>query len=344
MSAEGDAIARSESLEHRLNSLEERVNDLERENKQLREAVEEERAERRALVETLGDVDPTNAGLNDVTLAGAPIGRMFKSQKEEREALADYVLGQDGPSTREEIKEHIDSYGTLPKQLETGEMTVTHGGLTDAVRQRLLPIHEMWIDVREGREGKLPNDSVRRGARLFGRFIRKASGEASVGVDATYGTYSMDSKSAREILAGAGDMTASGKTMTVKRAMKAVQSMSKRQDCGCDTAEECEHAVVVWDNDGGHSITANKDEFNALMADVEAAINGEIGGSPDDTDDEGNSSEVAVDDESAFDELDGAEAVTNDEDDSVKGEVANTAVSHRDGPALDAEQPPTRDT
>lgn len=234
-------------------------------NKALRDELDTERRARRALVDTLGDTDPEVADFGDVSLTGAPIGRMFNSQKVERNTLVSHVLGEDGPSTKEGINEHIESHGTLLEQLETGKVTVTHGGLTDAVRQRLLPIHEMWIGVREGREEKVPSANVRRGARLFGRFIKKASGEASVGVDATYNTYSMESSTAREILAGAGNMTTSGETVTVKRAMKAVQSMTKRQDCGCDTAEECEHAVIVWNNDGGHTLVANKDEFNALM-------------------------------------------------------------------------------
>lgn len=339
-----DSEVIAKPVEQRLAALEDRVTELEAENEYLRGELEQERRARQQLVDTIGDTPADEASFDDVSLAGAPIGRLFNSQKEERNTLVSYVLGEDGPSTREAISEHIESHGTLPEQLETGEMTVTHGGLTDAVRQRLLPIHEMWIDVREGREDKVPSANVRRGARLFGRFIKKASGEPSVGVDATYNTYSMDSQSARQILAGAGDMTKSGQTVTVKRAMKAVQSMTKRQDCGCDTAEECEHAAVVWNNDGGHTLLANKGEFNALMGDVEAAINGEIGDSPGDTDDEGNSSEDAVEDASAFDELDGAEAVTGDTEDTIENEVANTVVSHQEGTALEATNSDQPDT
>ncbi len=332
----GESVSGSQSVEQRLSALESRVTELENEKQELRQELADERATRRALVNTLADIDPQDAGLNDVTLGGAPIGKLFESQKEERNALVSYVLGEDAPNTREGINDHIDSHGTLPEQLEQGEMKVTHGGLTESVRQRLLPIHEMWIDVREGREAKVPSANERRAARLFGRFIRKASGEHSVGVNADYNTYSMGSKQAREVLESAGDMTQSGKSMTVKRAMKGVQRLTKRTDCDCETLEGCSHGVVVWEKDGGHSLSANKDVFNSLMGDVEAAINGEIGGSPDDTDDEGNSSEDAVEDESAFDELDGAEAVTDDEADSVEGEVANSVVSHREGTALEA--------
>jgi hypothetical protein len=101
--------------------------------------------------------------------------------------------------------------------------------------------------------------------------------------------------------------------------------------------------VFVWENDGSHKLTAHRDAFNAHMNEVESAIEGEIGSSPETTDDKGNSSEDAVEENtSAFDGLDNATAVTKD--DSVQGEVANTVVSHHDGPALDTGADPTHDT
>lgn len=339
------SISESESIEQQVESLVDRVDGLERENKQLREELHEERAMRQALIDTIGDVDPEQVAFGDVLVGRAPIEGMFKSRKRDFEALSEYVFGDDTMTTDDEIETHIEENGALPDQLEDGELRVTHGGLTEGVRQRLLPIHEMWIDVREGREEKIPHDNERRGARLFSRFIRKASGEHDTGVNADYGTYSMDSQSAREVLSAAGDMTKNGKSVTVKRSMKAVQSLSKRGDCNCDSLEECEHGVLVWDNDGGHSLVAQKDPFNALMGDVQAAIKGEIDASPEATDDAGNSAEDAVeDDTSAFDELDNASAVTSDDEDSVQGEVANSVVSHRNGTALDAGQTPTHDT
>lgn len=193
---------------------------------------------------------------------------------------------------RDDIKAFMDENGTLPEQLEEGNVAVSHGGLTESVRQRLLPIHEMWIDVREGREEKVPSANERRAARLFGRFIRKTAGEHSVGVNASYNTYSMDSASAREILTAADDMTQSGKSMTVKRAMKATQRLSKRSDCGCDDLDSCEHGMLVWQNDNGHELAVNKDPFNKLMGDVEAAINGSIDGADAPADDEGEPSEA----------------------------------------------------
>jgi|AntDeeMinimDraft_4_1070355.scaffolds.fasta_scaffold00403_17 hypothetical protein len=356
MSVERSSMAGSPSVEQRLDALEkqneelraktheltERVDELEEENRELRETVEGERTTRKALLDTLGSTAPAAAGLEEVTLAGAPIGRLIQSQKEARNTLVSYLFGADGPTTKEAISEHIESHGTLPEQLESGEMTVTHGGLPDAVRRRLLPMHEMWIDVREGLEEKIPSVNVRRGARLFGRMIKKASGEASVGVNADYSTYSLDSKNAREILESAGDMTNSGKTMTVKRAMKAVQSMTKREDCDCKTAEACEHAAVVWDNDGGHTLSANKEAFNALMSDVEAAINGDVDN--DDADDVREKESEATDGEDdalAFRQLDDAAVVTDD--DSIQAEVANTVVSHHDGAVLEARDTATHD-
>lgn len=76
--------------------------------------------------------------------------------------------------------------------------------------------------------------------------IQKASGQASVGIDATYGVYKIPSSSAREILEDADDMTESGKSMTVKRAMKAAQKFTKTEACDCPSLETCDHGLVEW--------------------------------------------------------------------------------------------------
>ncbi len=313
-----DSSGDDETVDQRLQSLEDRIDDLERENKQLREELHEERETRTQLIDTIGDTDPADATHEDLLLGGAPVGRMVENVRGRIKQLGKYVLGHDVGTVREDIKAFMEENGTLPEQLEEGNVAVSHGGLTESVRERLLPIHEMWIDVREGREQKVPSANERRAARLFGRFIQKAAGEHSVGVDASYNTYSMDSASAREILTGAGDMTQSGKSMTVKRSMKATQRLSKRSDCGCEDLESCDHGVLVWQNDDGHELAVKKERFNAIMSEVEAAINGAIDGSSDPADDEGEPSEAQDQDEngdSVFDdELGGAEPVTNDEE------------------------------
>jgi len=313
-----DSSGDGETVDQRLQSLEDRIDDLERENKQLREELHEERETRTQLIDTIGDTDPADATHEDLLLGGAPVGRMVENVRGRIKQLGKYVLGHDVGTVREDIKALMQENGTLPEQLEEGSVAVSHGGLTESVRERLLPIHEMWIDVREGREQKVPSANERRAARLFGRFIRKAAGEHSVGVDASYNTYSMDSASAREILTGAGDMTQSGKSMTVKRSMKATQRLSKRSDCDCEDLESCDHGVLVWQNDDGHELAVKKERFNAIMSEVEAAINGAVDGPSDPADDEGEASEAQDQDEdgdSVFDnELGGAEPVTNDEE------------------------------
>jgi hypothetical protein len=333
-----DSEPSAKPVEQRLAALEERVSDLEAENQQLRTELAEERENRQALVDTLGDVNPEAVAFGDVALGGAPIETLFSNRGDRIDAVAEYIFGTDGPTSRHEITDHIDQHGSLTDQLADGEVRVEHGGLTETVRQRLLPIHEMWIDLRDGREEKLPGDRQRRGARLFARFIRKASGEHDTGVNADYGTYSMGSKEAKEILAQAGDMTNTGKTMTVKRAMQAVQTNSKRRDCECTSLAACEHGVFSWDSDGGHTLTANKDRLNAILGEVEAAINGEI----DDADDQGNACEDA-DATGEFDALDAAEAVTNDDTDPVTREETNDVVSTQDGPVLEQQSSATHD-
>ncbi len=120
MSADSETIT-AQAVQQRLDDLESRVESLEEENQELREELEAEREMRKALVDTLGNVEPENIAFGDVTLGGAPIEGMFKSRKQDFKALTDYLFGDDGPSTDVEIDEHVESHGSLPGTARTGE-------------------------------------------------------------------------------------------------------------------------------------------------------------------------------------------------------------------------------
>ncbi|MFO8006899.1 MAG: hypothetical protein R6V05_04095 [Candidatus Brocadiia bacterium] len=164
------------------------------------------------------------------------------------------------------------------KQLDGVETAATDGGsqlrtLGEEVRNRMLPIHKMWVDVRDGRAEQLGKND-RRAARLFGKFIRRASGNPEPSVDPSYNTYSMDSASAADVLENAEDTKSAGTPMTVKRAMEAVERYSKVAD---------EAVVEFTKNKGKNTLAVDKEKFNAIMHNVEAAIEGSLDGDTDDT-------------------------------------------------------------
>lgn len=203
------------------------------------------------VIQVPDDKEPEDIAFEDVRIAGVPIARLIGKAE------------QNATRANNRIDELVDG-------------DTSSAELSENVREQMLPIHEMWTDVRNGNVERLPNSSARRGARLFGAMIQKASGQTSVGVDATYGVYKITSSSARQILEDADDMTESGKSMTVKRAMKAVQKFSKVKDCDCSSLKSCEHGLVQWHSGSPNTLVSQKDQFNTAMANVEAAIEGTI--------------------------------------------------------------------
>lgn len=188
--------------------------------------------------------------------------------------LEDMIIGEKDLGA---VEDQYDSPGGLLDAIESeANGSVSSAEISDGVRDRMRPIHEMWVDVRQGRTERLPSDNARRAARIFGRFIKKASGEHSVGVDATYGTYSMTSSEAREQLEDSEDITKSGKSMTVKRAFRKVQRLSKIDECDCNTIEDCDHGLVQFNPGTPNTLVTKKDEFNLAMNNVEEAIEGNI--------------------------------------------------------------------
>lgn len=250
------------------------------------------------LIEVKGVEDPADANLTDIWIAGAPMGKILQNTK-----------------TRA-----LENESRLDDVEETSEVNSSvNQGMPEDVRDKLLPIHKMWIDVREGDEQGLPSAEVRRGARLFGRFIKKATGEPNVGVTVDRHNYTMSTQSATEVLREEDDLNVakSSEPMTVKRAMEAVQRMSKNQPCDCPAPDACDHGLVEINATGGtNQLRIKKEQFHVAMGNAEAAINGAVNhdSTPDDSEsnaDEGDTADADVRDaetaaDEAFDELEAA--------------------------------------
>lgn len=158
---------------------------------------------------------------------------------------------------------------------------VSTAWLSDTVRERLLPIHEMWIDVQSGNDHRISGETHRRAAILFGQMIRQASGEAVLGVDASYNSYSISSTDGKKILQEHDDIE-KVYPVTVRRAFEAMQGLSKVEDCDCSSIEDCSHGLVEFKPGTTNTIAADKVEFNAVMKDVEDTIKGSIDTTDDD--------------------------------------------------------------
>lgn len=262
-----DVIGRIQELEETVENQADRIDALEAENERLRQAVDEQ-----------PDIEFENGqpGIETLRIGGLPFGRKLKAANDTSQLVSETVFGERFPEEKhvdeaESVMPLVDNVGV------SGDGASPSSGLTDDVREELLPAHEMWMDVRVGRADRIPGQSKRRAARLFGRFVRRAAGESNP-VDASGQTYTLSSTDARDILAEAGDMSESGRSMTTKRAMKDVQRLTKTDDCDCSSVEECTHGVVHFDKDNGKNrLYVSKKHFNEVMEDVEAAIKGGLG-------------------------------------------------------------------
>jgi len=194
----------------------------------------------------------------------------------------------------ETVKEHL--YGETGVADNSQEAFVSRNGsiidaiqgdagvaeISESVRQRMLPIHQMWMDVRTDNADELGN-TQRRAARLFGEFIKAAGGDGSPAVDCSYTTYSMTGGDAGDLLKSKEiDPPASiDASQTVKRVMEAAERLSQVDG---DAVLEC------TTENGTRRLAVEQARFDALMKNVEEAINGEVTVG---TDDSGNSDEAA---------------------------------------------------
>jgi len=234
-----------------------------------------------ALMRRIDDLEATVESQNEVIAKQAQRITSLEDDYEFIESevftMDDLVVGETGSTAAYmDIEEHGDVFEQL-EELRNREVKSTDGGsnvrsLPDEVRERMLPIHQMWVDVRDGRTEQLNKQDVR-AARLFGKFIKRASGESEPSVDPSYNTYSMDSSAAADVLQRSEDAKSAGSSMTVKRAMSSVERYSK---------VDGEPVIGFTKQNRKNMLAVDKDKFNALMSNVEAAIDGTVGTTTDD--------------------------------------------------------------
>jgi len=233
---------------------------------------------------------------------------------------------QDLRAWRQGVSNWKDNVNERLDKIEAGEIEASQ--LSESVRHELLPIHRMFIDVKNN-EAEL-SASKRRAARLFGRFLAKKTQDKVYDVDKTNGSLKLTASKAREVLEGANDIPESGKSTIVKRAMKEVQSLSKEESCDCGGLGSCTHGLIRWDKRKSENVLLSEDEaFTAYLQSIEAAVEGTVqpaddaegGNSVEDSHDVDDQPNTAVSQDDPFDELAGASAVTNDTEDTIETDI-----------------------
>lgn len=220
--------------------------------------------------------------------------------------------------------------------------TDVSSGSLDA-RGKMLPVHKMWADVREGDSDTL-DKSNRRAAVIFGCFIRRAANETPSedtilgynGVDASGQTYSITSTEAKRVLEETDYVEGKMYSATVKRAFEKVQRLSKRESCECSNIEKCGHGLVIFDSSGGtNRLKANKARFHDAMEAVVDAVETSADGSDDSVSPEHGQDEDLADDTDNDDE-EIAEEVDEELAELTAGETdpSNTVVRRVEGEAL----------
>lgn len=282
-----------------------------------RDELEERVRELEALIEIKGADSAADADVSDIWIAGFPVGQILDNV----ESIA--------KSNRAKLDE-----------METADTDVS--GASDAgVRDELVPLHLMYIDVRDGR-GDALNANQRRAAKLFRRFIRKACGERDTRVSTGYGSYTLSSDVAIEILEHEDTLPTSGQSKTVKRVFDWAQRHTTAEDCGCDSLRTCGHGLLKSDKrNGKRRLIADQGAFDDYLRSVQAAIDGMDAPAADDavSPENGQVEAGSVQSDEIMDELDRLDSSTQ-----ANGEVADTVVSNHDETMSAPDDPPSEDT
>lgn len=216
----------------------------------------------------------------------------------------------------------ITNKGEIQELKEGGGDTDVGAAAIPTARETSLPLHLLWIDVREGREDTL-DANARRAARLFRRFIRRACGDTDTGVSTSRGSCVLSSDRAKDILAAEDELPASGKAKTIKRVYQRAQSMTKREDCACDSLEGCRHGLLDAEKKKGQwRLRAAEEPMHEYLRTVEAAISGDAPPAADDDVSTTSEAPTAQPDE-IDDELDALDAATP----ATDGVTADDGVS-----------------
>jgi len=229
--------------------------------------------------------------LPDIMIGGNPIGVLLQQALERSK------------EANERLNDLSEDAGTIPA----------------AVREQMLPAHEMAQDIRRGRTERISGKSTQRAAELFRRMLEKVStdGEPQPGIDNSGGTVTIQSPDAQEMILAFDDDLDHATSETARRAFRELQTLTKRTDCNCDAIDACDHGVVVFKPGATNKVVSSTDDLIAYgtrvdefaaertVEDVE-----EDGGEA--ADDGDHAPEAPADTSDPFDELSDAEAARTD--------------------------------
>lgn len=190
----------------------------------------------RELIELRGADSPDEATLEDIWIAGLPVGMILDNARKQSKKNA-------------------------KKLSEASNGSVSAKGHKN--REHLNPLHKMWIDVRDGVDDSPSNASVRRAAVVFHEILLKATGNSRAAVSVTPERYLVKATDAKQPILEHDDSVESLSSQQVKRAFEQAQMLT-RDDCDCDELHNCEHGLVV---------ARFEDDPNTLTADREAVLN-----------------------------------------------------------------------
>lgn len=234
--------------------------------------------------------------------------------------LLTVVLGE-----RELAEDDVVSGASLYEQVVHGEAGGSRDGFSEAARNKMLPAHRMAVDIRHGHEERIKTDKSKRAAELFRRMMHKVSdgGEPQPGVDNSGGTVTIQSKAAGEIILEFDDGLDSAPSATVTRAFRELQRLTKRDDCDCDSIDNCHHGLVMFQAGATNKVVANTARLIDYLGELDDLQTAEDDGG--DADDGDHAPEATADE--TFDALDAAEPAG----------TANDVVSSNERTALGAQ-------
>lgn len=204
------------------------------------------------------------------------------------------------------------------------------GGFSEAQREQMLPAHRMAVDIRNGHGDRIDGKSSARAAELFRRMLQKVSknGEPQPGIDNSGGAVTIQSSDAAEMILEFDDSIDTAPSATVTRTFKQLQTLTKHDDCDCDTIADCPHGVVTFHAGSTNKVVSNTARL--IQYGEEHGDLAETGG--ENADDEGNASEDQAD--AVFQQLDQAEPSNG---------TANDVVSSHGGPDVSRHEAQTGD-
>jgi topoisomerase IA-like protein len=240
------------------------VAELQQQLQQLAETVEAQQ-ERIDELEAQPTVEMENNNIQTLRVGKVPLGKV--------------VTNKPGKTDVEELVEEIAAEAATD-----GGDSVAHD-LPEQTRARMLPLHRIYLDIKHGVDTSA-DVQIERAAHLFGRFIKQADqNSAAPALDASHNTYTLTADKAGDVLQQVEPET---KTVSSHKTVERVFE-SFIDNTRPDGADESVFDHIV--ENGKRKLSIEKGRFNALMMNVQAAIDGEVAG----PDDSGDSDEDTTD-------------------------------------------------